>query len=154
MFEFVEKTPGGVALPVKPAAEGRRIDTVWHGSIISPGSTFGEPLAKDVGIVSPIRQRRDPAFEVRHLDEIFVKPGGTQMWLWRAVDGEGEVLNILVQRRRDKRAAMKLMRKLLTNQGVRPLGTVTGKLKSYGAAFRDLRLAQLQETGHRLNNRA
>ena len=69
------------------------------------------------------------------------------MYLWRAVDGEGEVLDVLVQKRRNKRAALKLMRKLLRNQGVRPLKIVTDKLKSYGAAFRDLRLSHLHYTG-------
>ena len=63
-------------------------------------------------------------------------------------------LDVLVQKRRNKRAALKLMRKLLRNQGVRPLKIVTDKLKSYGTAFRDLRLSHLHETGHRLNNRA
>jgi len=57
------------------------------------------------------------------------------MYLWRAIEGGGEVLDVLVQRRQDKRAAMKLMRKLLRNQGVPPITIVTDKLKSYGAAF-------------------
>ena len=101
-----------------------------------------------------IRKRRDPAFDVWHLDEVFVNIGGRQMYLWRAVDGEGTVLDVLVQKRRNKRAAMKLLRKLLRNQDVRPTQIVTDKLKSYGSAFRDLNLSQLHETGHRLNNRA
>ena len=101
-----------------------------------------------------ICKRRDPAFDVWHLDEVFVSIGGKQMYLWRAVDGEGEVLDVLVQKRRNKRAALKLMRKLLRNQGVRPLKIVTDKLKSYGAAFRDLSLSHIHDTGHRLNNRA
>jgi putative transposase len=109
---------------------------------------FGQAYARR------IRKRRDPALEVWHLDEVFVRIGDAHMYLWRAVNGEGEVLDVLVQRRRDKRAAMKLMRKLLTNQGVRPIRVVTDKLKSYGAAFRDLRLAHLHETGRRLNNLA
>jgi len=109
---------------------------------------FGQAYARR------ICKRRDPAFDVWHLDEVFVNIGGKQMYLWRAVDGEGEVLDVLVQKRRNKRAALKLMRKLLRNQGVRPLKIVTDKLKSYGAAFRDLRLSHLHDTGHRLNNRA
>ena len=80
--------------------------------------------------------------------------GGKQMYLWRAVDGEGEVLDVLVQKRRNKRAALKLMRKLLRCQGIRPIRIVTDKLESYGAAFRDLRLGHLHDSGHRLNNRA
>jgi transposase-like protein len=60
--------------------------------------------------------------------------GGKQFWLWRAVDDEGEVLDLLVQRRRDKNAAVKLMRKLLEKQGFAPVVLVTDKLRSYGAA--------------------
>ena len=101
-----------------------------------------------------IRKRRPTAFDHWHIDEVFVTIGGKQMYLWRAVDGEGAVLDILVQKRRNKRAALKLMRKLLRNQGVRPIRIVTDKLKSYGAAFRDLRLGHRHDTGHRLNNRA
>ena len=98
--------------------------------------------------------RRGPAFDIWHLDEVFVIIGGQQMYLWRAVDGEGEVLDVLVQKRRNKRAAIKLMRKLLRKQGVRPTRIVTDKLKSYGSAFRDMGLAHLHDTSHRRNNRA
>ena len=80
--------------------------------------------------------------------------GGKQMYLRRAVDGEGEVLDVLVQKRRNKRAALKLMRKLLGSQGIRPIRIVTDKLKSYGAAFRDLRLSHIHDSRHRWNNRA
>ena len=59
---------------------------------------------------------------------------GTQFWLWRSVDDEGEVLDLLVQRQRDKAAAVKLMRKLLKKQGFAPDVLVTDKLRSYGAA--------------------
>jgi len=59
--------------------------------------------------------------------------------LWRAVDHEGEVLEILVQRRRDRSAAVKLMRKLLRKQGFEPARVTTDKLGSYGAAFRPSR---------------
>jgi putative transposase len=70
------------------------------------------------------------------------------------VDHEGEVLDMLVQRRRDKRAALRLMRKLLRKQGFVPKLLVTDKLGSYGAAFRQLRLACRHERGLRKNNRA
>ena len=58
---------------------------------------------------------------------------GRQFWLWRAVDDEGEVLDLLVQRRRDKAAALKLMRNLLKKQGFAPDVLLTDKLRSYGA---------------------
>src|SRR5450755_2491931 len=76
------------------------------------------------------------------------------MYLWRAVDHEGEVLDMLVQRRRDKRAALRLMRKLLRKQGFAPKLLTTDKLGYYGAAFRQLRLACPHEQGLRKNNRA
>ena len=75
-----------------------------------------------------------------HLDEMAVVIGGKQFWLWRAVDDEGEVLDLLVQRRRDKNAAVKLMRKLLKKQGFAPDVLVTDKLRSYGAARAELGL--------------
>ena len=76
------------------------------------------------------------------------------MYLWRAVDSEGEVLDILVQKRRDKRAALKPMRKLLKRQGTPPHAVVTDKLRSDGAAMRDLRMTRKHVTGGRVNNRA
>ena len=80
--------------------------------------------------------------------------GGKQFWLWRAVDDEGEVLDLLVQRRRDKDAAVKLMRKLLKKQGFAPEVLVTDKLRSYGAAKAVLGLSARHEQGLRKNNRA
>ena len=77
------------------------------------------------------------------------------MWLWRAVDDEGEVLDVLVQKRRNKHAALKLLRKLLKNQGVHPESITTDKLASYGAAVRELGLKGVHRPGGmRENNRA
>jgi putative transposase len=76
------------------------------------------------------------------------------MYLWRAVDHEGEVLDMLVQRRRDIRASSRLMRKLLRKQGFAPKLPVTDKLRSYGSAFRQLKLTCPYEHGLRKNNRA
>src|ERR1044071_7583647 len=89
-----------------------------------------------------------------HLDEMVVRIAGKRMYLWRAVDHEGEVLDMLVQRRRDSRAALRLMRKLLQQQGFGPKLAVTDKLPSYAAAFRALRLTGRHEQGRRRNNRA
>ena len=89
-----------------------------------------------------------------HLDEMFVKIRGKQMYLWRAVDAEGEVLDFLIQSKRNKAAALKLMRKLLKKQGVSPTAIVTDKLPSYGAALRVLGLSHRHEMGGRKNNRA
>jgi putative transposase len=74
--------------------------------------------------------------------------------LWRAVDDEGEVLDLLLQRRRDKAAAMKLMRKLLKKQGFAPAVLVTDKLRSYSAAKSEIGLSARHDQGLRANNRA
>ena len=65
-----------------------------------------------------------------HLDEVFIKINGKRMYLWRAVDDEGEVLDVLVQSRRNKKAALKLIRKLLKKRGFLPSAIVTDRLPS------------------------
>ena len=76
------------------------------------------------------------------------------MYLWRAVADEGEIFDIPVQRGRDKKAAFRLMRKLLKKLGFAPAVIVTDRLRSYGSAFRDLYLSSRHEQGLRANNRA
>jgi putative transposase len=105
-------------------------------------------------IARTLRQRRPRPSDQWHLDEMVVRIAGRRMYLWRAVDHEGEILDMLVQRRRDKHAALRLMRKLLKKQGFTPKLLVTDKLRSYGSAFRHLRLACPHEQGLRSNNRA
>ena len=90
-----------------------------------------------------------------HFDEMVVRIGGKRMWLWRAVDDEGEVLDMLVQKRRNTVAALRLLRKLLKNQGLHPETFTTDKLASYGAAFRKLGCRVRHRPGRMLgNNRA
>jgi transposase-like protein len=79
---------------------------------------------------------------------------GQQHWLWRAVDNEGEVLDFVVQRRRDAKVAAKLMKKLLKRYGIRPSLVVTDKLRSYRCACRNLGLGGVHRQGLRANNRA
>ena len=105
-------------------------------------------------IAANVRSRRVQPSGTWHLDEVFVRIAGKRTYLWRAVDDEGEVLEVLAQSRRNKRAALKLMRKLLKKQGYIPDEIVTDKLGSYSAALRDLGLVHLHVTGGRLNNRA
>ena len=109
---------------------------------------FGQAYARRLRTTRP---RPDVRW---HLDEVFVSIAGKRMYLWRAVDSEGEVLDILVQSRRNKKAALKLMRKLLKKQGFVPDAFVTDKLPSYGAALKDMGLAQHHDFGGRKNNRA
>jgi transposase-like protein len=106
-------------------------------------------------IAANLRRRRCAPTGRWHLDEMVVKIGGRRMWLWRAVDDEGEVLDMLVQRRRNKKAALRLLRKLLRNQGIHPETIVTDKLASYRAALRVLGLTGRHRAGGmRANNRA
>ncbi len=105
-------------------------------------------------IASNIRSRRVQSSGTWHLDEVFVRIGGKRTYLWRAVDDEGKVLEVLAQSRRNKRTALKLMQKLLKKQGYVPDKIITDKLGLYSAALRDLGLAHLHVTGDRLNNRA
>ena len=90
-----------------------------------------------------------------HLDEMVCSIGGKRMFLWRAVDDEGEVLDVVVQRRRDTEAALKLLKRLLRNQPVAPQKIVTDGLGSYSAALDHLGLRRLHSPGRlRENNRA
>ena len=87
-----------------------------------------------------------------HLDEMYVKINGEIHYLWRAVDHEGEVLEAVVTKRRDKQAALKLLKKLMRRYG-KPETIVTDKLKSYGAALRELGVSGQEFEGRWINNR-
>ena len=109
---------------------------------------FGPAFARN------LRRLRPRPTSTWHLDEMVVSIQGKRVYLWRAVDSEGEILDALVQPHRDKAAALKLMRKLLKKQGFAPAVLVTDKLGSYGAAQRELGLSARHEQGLRKNNRA
>ena len=109
---------------------------------------FGPMVAAD------LRKRRPKPHTTWHLDEVYLKIDGRMVYLWRAVDAEGEVLDVLVQTRRNKRAALKLMRKLLKKYGFVPDKLVTDDLRCYAAAARDLGIAKRHERGRWRNNRA
>ena len=109
---------------------------------------FGPLFARE------LRHRRPRPTDRWHMDEMVVTIAGKRFWLWRAVDSEGEVLDLLVQSRRNTAAALRLMRKLLRKQGFAPETIVTDKLRSYGAAIRELGLSMRHEQGRRQNNRA
>jgi transposase-like protein len=100
-----------------------------------------------------IRQARHRPTDHWFLDEMVVVMRGRKLYLWRAVDSEGEVLDFLVQRRRNAWAAERLLRKLLKKQGFAPSMMVTDKLGSYGAAKTKLGLSAHHEQGLRKNNR-
>ncbi len=89
---------------------------------------FGQTIAEE------LRRRRPQPGDKWHLDEVYLKINGRTHYLWRAVDQQGVVLDILVQSRRNKGAAIRFLRRLLTGMHYTPRVIVTDKLKSYGAA--------------------
>jgi transposase-like protein len=105
-------------------------------------------------IAVELRKRRPRPHSVWHLDEVYLKIDGQMVYLWRAVDSEGEVLDVLVQSKRNKHAALKLMRKLLKKYAMVPERMVTDDLRSYNAAARDLGIEDRHERGRWKNNRA
>ena len=121
---------------------------VSHETVRRWVNHFGPAIAAD------LRKRRPKPHTIWHLDEVYLRIGGRLVYLWRAVDAEGEVLDVLLQTKRNKRAALKLMRKLLKKTGFVPDKLVTDELASYGAATRDLGLANRHERGRSRNNRA
>ena len=109
---------------------------------------FGQAYAKT------LRRRRPRPGDKWHLDEVVLAINGEQYYLWRAVDQDGTVLDILVQRRRNKAAAKKFFRRLLKGLTYVPRVVITDKLASYGAAKREI-LPSVEHRQHqRLNNRA
>jgi putative transposase len=88
-----------------------------------------------------------------HLDEVFVKINGETHYLWRAVDHEGEVLEVFATKRRDRRAALEFLKRAMKRYG-RPGSIVTDRLRSYGAALKAIGIVARQQCGRWLNNRA
>lgn len=105
-------------------------------------------------IAANLRKRRPKPHTTWHLDEVYLKIDGRLVYLWRAVDSEGEVLEVLVQAKRNKQSALKLMRKLLKRYGFIPERLITDDLRSYGAAVRDLGISDRHQRGRSRNNRA
>ena len=109
---------------------------------------FGSTYSKRV------KSRSEPPSPVWHLDEVYAKINGQMVYLWRAVDDEGTVLDVVVQHKRNTKVATRLLRKLLRNHGIKPTRIVTDRLGSYKAALKILGVKHLQDVGGRKNNRA
>src|ERR687883_1048964 len=105
---------------------------VSHETVRQWALKFGQDFANQ------IRRRLPGAGDKWHLDEVAINIAGETHWLWRAVDQHGIVLDVLVQSRRDAKAAKRLLRKLLKRQGRAPRVMITDKLASYAAAKRNL----------------
>ncbi|MFE2215860.1 IS6 family transposase [Streptomyces canus] len=101
-----------------------------------------------------LRRRQPQPGDKWHLDEVFIKINGRLRYLWRAVDQDGTLLDILVQNRRDTAAAQRFFRRLLKNTGAVPRVAVTDKLRSYGAAHREVMPSVEHRQSMYLNNRA
>jgi putative transposase len=128
----------------------RGID-VSHETVRFWWNRFGPMFAAEI---RRNRIRKTPAYSnwQWHLDEVFVKVNGETHYLWRAVDHEGEVLESYVTKRRNKKSALKFLKKSMKRFGP-PHIIVTDKLRSYGAAMKVIGNANKQETGRWLNNR-
>ena len=105
-------------------------------------------------IAADLRKRRLKPHTTWHLDEVYLKIDGRMVYLWRAVDAEGEVLDVLVQSKRNKHAALKRMRKPLRKYAFVPERLVTDDLRSYSAAVHVLGIERRHERGRWKNNRA
>ena len=114
----------------------------------------GRPISRRPMIAADLRKRRLKPHTTWHLDEVYLKIDGRMVYLWRAVDAEGEVLDVLIQSKRNKHAALKLMRKLLKKYAFVPERLVTDDLRSYSAAVRELGIERHHERGRWKNNRA
>jgi putative transposase len=121
---------------------------VSHETVRQWALKFGQSFAYQ------IRRRLPAPGDKWHLDEVAINIGGQKHWLWRAVDQHGTVLDILVQSRRNAKAAKRLLRKLLKRQGIAPRVLITDKLASYAAAKRAV-MPGVEHRQHKgLNNRA
>jgi putative transposase len=129
----------------------RGID-ICHETVRAWWNRFGPLFAAD------IRKKRSASMRTNiqwrwHLDEVFVRINGEIYYLWRAVDHEGEVLEVFVTKKRDRKAALRFLRKAMKRYG-RPEVVVTDRLRSYRAAMKVIGNAERRETGRWLNNRA
>ncbi|MGM4986051.1 IS6 family transposase [Rhizobiales bacterium] len=122
---------------------------VSHQTVRFWAEKFGRHFANDIR-----RRSAGKLGDKWHLDEVVITSAGKKHWLWRAVDQDGFVLDVLVQSRRNTKAAKRLMRKLLKGQGRSPRLMITDKLRSYGAAKRE-NMPGVEHRSHKgLNNRA
>ena len=115
---------------------------------------MARPAAFGVDYARKLRCRRGRMGETWYLDEVFVTVHGRRQFLWRAVDQDGDLLDILVQSRRDRRAAIRFFRKVLKRQGRLPRRLITDKLRSYSAAHRTVMPSVVHSTQQYENNRA
>jgi putative transposase len=101
-----------------------------------------------------LKRRHQGYGDTFYIEEVFVKIRGQQKYLWRAIDQDGEVVDVFLQSRRDSAAAKRFFKRLIRNHGNEPRKIVTDKLRSYGVAHRELIPESIHDTSHYANNRA
>ena len=101
-----------------------------------------------------LRGKQGPLGDIYHVDELFITIQGQRRYLWQAVDQDGDVIDILLTKRRDHRTAKRFFRRVLKHQGQAPWKLITDKLRSYPAAHREIFPSVVHRTGRYENNRA
>jgi len=122
--------------------------TVSYESIRLWCNKFGSKYAQR------LRRKHQGYGDTFYIDEVFVRIRGKQHYLWRAVDQDGEVVDVFLQKRRDGKAAKRFCKRLLKNHKGEPRKIVTDKLRSYGVAHRELIPETIHDTSQYANNRA
>ena len=139
--------------PIQPEPSRRRGDAgpAWHVGQLRNDPPLDDEVRRADRPAAP--EAAAGALPPLHLDEVFCTIGGKRTHLWRAVHDEGEVLDVVVQKRRHHDAALKLLKRLLRSQPVEPEAIVTDGLASYSSALRELGLDGLHRPGRLRENR-
>jgi len=103
---------------------------------------------------SRLKRKHQGYGDTFYIDEVFVKINGRQHYLWRAVDQDGEIIDVYLQAKRDGAAAKRFFHRLITSHGAEPRKIVTDKLRSYGVAHREVIPEAIHDTSQYANNRA
>ena len=150
-----DHSPSDIVLPpVHPQLAQRRgfVGGTWSGGVLRDGSALGEPFRTDDR--GRLAKASPEAYTTWHLDEVYLKIDGQMVYVWWAVDAQGEILDVLVQSKRNKHAALKLTSKLLKKYAFVPERWVTDDVRSYSAAVQDLGIERRHERERWKNNRA
>ncbi len=149
-FPAADHRPCSLALfPVSACAWSRKCcwSEVSYETIRRWAKKFGPDYARR------LRRKQPRGDDIWHLDEVAITIAGKKHWLWRAVDQDGYVLDEIVQTPRNAKAAKRLLTRLLKKQGIAPKRMITDKLRSYGAAKRQVMPAVEHRSHKGLNNR-
>ncbi len=139
-------------VPFEPAAGRGNAVGAWHRRVLRNDAQMGPQVRR--GLREAVARKKSSRKYISHLDEVVISIGGRKHWLWRAVDQDRYVLDEIVQAGLDTRAARRLLVRLLRKQGLAPQRIITDKLRSYGAARRNV-MPGVEHRSHKgLNYRA